>query len=203
MFNPHGPSVLVDRLVELSPDNGTLLFIYPTKAGAQTFMRDYLGPILDPLLRSIVVVNGLSSDLSRTLGNMTAVNQLPDYEHLKRQMLVLCAKLAPRNTHVAGAHMSNAKYSLVHASKEEVFLSREVWAKDWWAKQEKPRIREAMTKYAQEAQKKSSNEHVERSPTPTELIQQLLEGVCKKSYPPGLEPANGIEVSVFVIKRSD
>lgn len=154
-------------------------------------------------MRSIVVVNGLSSDLSRTLGNMTAVNQLPDYEHLKRQMLVLCAKLAPRNTHVAGAHMSNAKYSLVHASKEEVFLSREVWAKDWWAKQEKPRIREAMTKYAQEAQKKSSNEHVERSPTPTELIQQLLEGVCKKSYPPGLEPANGIEVSVFVIKRSD
>lgn len=202
MFDPHGPSVLVDRLVELSPNNGTLLFIYPTKAGAQTFMRDYLGPILDPLLRSIVVVNGLSSDLSRTLGNMTAVNQLPDYEHLKRQMLALCAKLAPRNSHVAGAHMTNAKYSLVHASKEEVFLSREVWARDWWAKQEKPRIREAMTKYAQEAQKKSSNEHVERSPTPTELIQQLLEGVCKKPYSPGLEPANGIEVSVFVIKRS-
>lgn len=203
MFDPNGPSVLVDRLVELSPDNGTLLFIYPTKVGAETFMRDYLGPILDPLLRSIVVVNGLSSDLSRTLGNMAAVNQLPDYEHLKRQMLTLCAKLSPRNTYVAGLHVSKATYSLVHAAKEEVFLSRDAWAKDWWAKQEKPRIREAMTKYANEAQKKSSNEHVERSPTPTELIQQLLEGVCKKSYPPGQEPANGIEVSVFVIKRSD
>lgn len=203
MFNPNGPSVLVDRLVELSPNNGTLLFIYPTKVGAQTFMHDYLGPILDPLLRCIVVVNGLSSDLGRTLGNMTAIHQMPDYEHLKRQMVTLCAKLAHRDTHVAGSLVPKVQYSLVHAAKEEVYLSREVWANDWWAKQEKPRIREAMTKYSQEAQKKSSNEHVERSPTPTELIQQLLDGVCKKAYPPGQEPAGGIEVGVFVIKRSD
>ncbi|KJX98115.1 hypothetical protein TI39_contig433g00002 [Zymoseptoria brevis] len=201
MFNPKGPSVLVDRLVELSPDNGTLLFVYPTRVGAQTFMQDYLGPLLDPLLRSIVVVNGLSSDVGRTLGNMPAANSLPDYDQLHRQMKTLCNKLSQRGTSTAGFHGQDAAFSLVHASKQRVRISREAWASDWWAKQEKPRIREVMTKYAQEAQKRSSNEHIERAPTPTELIQQLLEGVCKKPYPSGQEPTDGIEVSVFIIKR--
>jgi hypothetical protein len=201
MFNLSGPSVLVDRLVELSPNNGTLLFVYPTRVGAQTFMQDYLGPILDPLLRSIVVVNGLSSDVGLTLGNMPAAKSLPDYEQLHRQMKTLCAKLSQRSTSVAGFHGGNATFSVVHASKQQVRISREAWASDWWTKQEKPRIRQVMTKYSQEAQKRSSNEHIERAPTPTELIQQLLEGVCKKPYPHGQDPAEGIEVSVFIIKR--
>ena len=52
MFDPNGPSILIDRLVELSPNNGSLAFIYPTRTGALTFMKNYLHPILDPILNT-------------------------------------------------------------------------------------------------------------------------------------------------------
>lgn len=203
MFNPNGPSILVDRLVELSPHNGSLVFIYPTRAGAQTFMHDYLSPIIDPLLRTIVVVNGLSADTSRILGNMTAVDRLQDYDTLHRSIEALCVKLTQRTSGILRFHGTRASFTVSHASCETVTLSREVWAKDWWTKQEKPRVREVVTRYAHEAQKKSMNEHVERPPAPAELIQQLLDGVVKKPYQAGQEPKNGIEVGVFVIKRSE
>ncbi|KAK5133550.1 hypothetical protein LTR08_007589 [Meristemomyces frigidus] len=203
MFNPNGPSVLVDRLVELSPNSGTLIFIYPTKTGAQTFMRDYLGPILDPMLRSMCVVHGLSTDLSRTLGNMCAVDRLLEHDQLEHQISQLCAMLSQRSTSMQRLHGNRAHFSLVHAGKKEVPLTREVWARDWWTKQEKPRVRDAVTRYVHEAQKKCSNEHVERPVTPAELIQYLLEGVMKKGYSAGQEPEKGVEVSVFVIKRSE
>jgi hypothetical protein len=35
----------VDRLVELSHNNGSLAFIYPTKTGAKTFTNQSFGPI--------------------------------------------------------------------------------------------------------------------------------------------------------------
>lgn len=206
MFNPNGPSILVDRLVELSPNNGSLVFVYPTKAGADRFLREYLGPILDPILRTIQVTNGLSSDLGRTLGTMAAASQLSDYDQMLRSMTRLCTTLTQRSSSMERFHGRRTTFSLAHASKEEVVVKREVWAKDWWAKQEKQRIRAAMTKYTQEAQKKSSNEHVERAPTPTELVQQLLREVAERPYVPGQDPeksGRGIEVSVFVIKRLD
>jgi len=59
-----------------------------------------------------------------------------------------------------------------------------------------------VTRYAQEAQKKSSNEHIERPATPAELIQHLLDRVANAPYAEGMEPVNGVEVGVFVIKRS-
>lgn len=202
MFEDNGPSILVDRMVELSPNNGCLAFIYPTKTGAQTFMHEYLGPILDPLLRSMCVVHGLSSDLSRSLGNMTAIDRLLEHEQLERQITRLCARLTQRSTSMQRLHGRRANFSLVYAAKKEVSLSREVWARDWWTKQEKPRVREVITRYAHEAQKKSSNEYVDRPATPAELIQHLLESVIKKPYQEGQEPSKGIEVGVFVIKRS-
>lgn len=203
MFNTNGPSILVDRLVELSPNNGSLVFIYPTKSGAQTFMREYLGPILDPLLRSMCVVHGLSSDLSRMLGNMTAIERLLEHEQLEYQIKRLCAILTQRSTSMQRFHGRRANFSLVYAAKKEVPLSRDVWARDWWTKQEKPRVRDVVTRYAHEAQKKSSNEHVERPATPAELIQHLLDSVLKKPYQAGQEPERGLEVGVFVIKRSE
>ena len=202
MFDVNGPSILVDRLIELSPHNGTLLFIYPTKAGAQRFMKGYLGPILDPLLRSLVVVHGLSSDLSRTLGSMTSADLLLDHATMQRRVASLCARLTQRSSYFERFQRHRPTFTVAYASKHEVELDRDAWARDWWTKQEKPRIREAVTKYSQEAQKKSSNEFAERSATPTELLQQLVEGVMRKPYSPGQEPEGGIEVSVFVIKRT-
>ena len=165
-------------------------------------MREYLGPIIDPLLRAMCVVHGLSSDLSRNLGNMSAVERMLEHDQLEQQMSRLCATLTQRSTSMQRFHGRRAHFSLAYAAKKEVLLSRESWAKDWWTKQEKPRVKDAVTRYTQEAQRKSSNEHVERPATPAELIQNLLDGVMKKQYPADHEPENGVEVSVFVIKRS-
>ena len=203
MFNPNGPSILVDRLVELSPNNGSLVFIYPTKAGAQTFMHDYLAPILDPLLRSTCVIHGLSSDLSRTLGEMAAVDRLLSHETMSRHVAHLCATLTQRSTSIQRFHGRRARFTLAYAAKKNVALDRDTWAREWWTKQEKPRVRDVVTRYAHEAQKKSSNEHVERPATPAELIQSLLDGVVKKPYQPDQRPTKGVEVSVFIVKREE
>lgn len=156
-------------------------------------MNEYLGPILDPLLRWIQVEHGLPAGLGRALGTMAAVNALPEFEQMQRSLAMLCARLAQKG---------RGTYTTVYASKSEVRVSRAAWSKEWWIKQEKPRIRETMTRYANEAQKKRSNEHVLRSATPTELVQHLTEGVATKTYPPGQEPTDGLEVSIFVIQRS-
>ena len=194
MFDPNGPSILVDRLVELSPNNGSLLFIYPTRKGAQTFMTDYLGPVLDPILRTMCVVHGLSYDLSRTLGYMSAVDHLPEYDTMLQRVTALCARLSQRRSAAQRFHGRRPQFSLSYASQGCAQLPRDAWARDWWIKQEKVRIRETITHHVREAQKKSSNEHVERAATPTELVQQLLDGVTRKAYQAGQEPGKGIEV---------
>ncbi|EMD00669.1 hypothetical protein BAUCODRAFT_60933 [Baudoinia panamericana UAMH 10762] len=203
MFNTQGPSILVDRLVELSPHSGSLLFVYPTRTGARTFLDQYLSPIIDPLLRSICVLHGLSSDLSRQLGSMPAVDRLLEHTDVERQVRRLCDTLTQRSTSMQRFHGRRAKFELQYSAKKEVPVSRETWARDWWTKQEKSRVREVVTQYAQQAQTRSSNEHVERPATPTELIQRLLDGVTKNPYKPGQTPTKGIEVSILVIKRSE
>ena len=195
MFNVKGPSILIDRLVELSPCNGTLIFIYPTKKGAKTFTQEYLGPILEPLLRSIVVVNGFSADMGSSAGKMAAAAALPDHDIMRLRIQNLCASLSQTSPRMEKFHRKQATFSLVYAAKEEVQLSRKVWAEDWWCKQEKPRLRETINRYFRRANRASEEK------TPPMIIQELLDGVAKNSYKNG-EPESGIEVSVFVIKRS-
>ena len=206
MFDPNGSSILVDRLVELSPDNGSLLFIYPTRHGAQTFMREYLGPILDPLLRTMVVVNGLSSDLCITLGNMRAVHQLLDHDSLRQRIATLCNRLAHGNTASRRFHGRRPAFSLSHASKQTVKLQRGVWAREWWTKQEKTRLRQAFNNHYQESQPRGSMSMSEYAPQPssaTGLLQQLLDGVAGSPKHEFEMPDHEIEVSVFVITRSE
>ena len=201
MFDPNGPSILIDRLVELSPNNGSLLFIYPTKVGAETFTREYLGPILDPALRWMGVTEGFSAELNRTLGNMVSAHQLLDHESMHHRMATLCARLTQRSSAAERFHGRRPSLTLSYAARKRVELPRDAWARDWWIKQEKPRIRESVTRYAREAQTRPSNEHNDRQPA-TVLIQRLLDDVVQKPYQTGQEPENGIEVSVFVITRT-
>lgn len=203
MFSVDGPSILIDRLIELSPQNGSLVFIYPTRTGAQTFMQEYLSPILDPVLRSTVTANGLSSELCQSLGSMPAVSLLPTHIELERKITSLCTHLTQRSATMARFHGSRANFSVVHSSTREVPLSRQAWAKDWWTKQEKPRVTEVVMRNAQEAQTKSSNRYVDRPPSATELWQKLLKDVETRPYDAGCEPKRGVEVAVFVIKRSE
>lgn len=196
MFTTKGPSLLVDRLVELSPDNGTLIFIYPTKRGAQTFANEYLGPILDPILRSMVVVNGFSSDMGQQLGKMAAVDELPDHDMMKRKIMSLCSSLSQSSPGMERFHKIPTNFELLHSSTEEVTLDRKIWSEDWWAKQEKPRIRETISRFFRKANRAQEDQ------TPVSLVHEVLDGVAQKSYPEGKENPSGIEVSVFVISRS-
>lgn len=197
MFNVTGRSILVDRLVELSPHNGTLIFIYPTRKGARTFTSDYLGPILEPLLRSIVVVNGFSADMGSSAGTMSAVASMPDHDIMKMRIQALCATLSQTSPRMEKFHRKRATFSLVYAAKEEVNLDRSVWADEWWCKQEKPRLRETINRYFRKANRASEDK------TPPMIIQELLDGVSQNPYRNG-EPSSpcGIEISAFVIKRS-
>lgn len=207
MFDPNGSSILVDRLVELSPNNGSLLFIYPTKRGAQTFMNEYLGPILDPLLRTMVVVNGLSAALCASIGSMRAVAEMLDHDHLHNRMQALCDRLTQQDTTARRFYGAPSTFSLSYSATQSVKLKRGVWAREWWTSQEKARIKQILAGYSREADSRRtsvtdafSSHHATSSIV---LLQNLLDGVSGRLEQAGEIPAgSGIEVGVFVIKRS-
>jgi hypothetical protein len=195
MFALKGRSLLYDRLSELSVDSGTLFFVYPTKTGAKTFMQQYLGPIIEPLLRTVTVVHDLHSDLGRSLGQMGSVNYLDEYEQLEAHVRSFCEKVAERANSQQGSLNEQCSYEVTHAAKEETMLKRSVWADDWWIKQEKPRIRDTVTKYFRKAKKLPTGEL-----TGPHLLQEILEGVSTREYQDG-PPTRGVEVGVFIIQR--
>lgn len=196
MFSTRGPSLLIDRLVELSPDNGTLFLIYPTKLGAKTFTEDYLSPLLDPILRSMVVVGGFSSQLGQELGRMDAVESLPDHDTMKRKILQLCTTLGQSSSAMERFQKTPTQYSLLYSATAEVELERKIWSESWWGKQEKPRIREIISRYFRKANRAQEDQ------TPVNLVHEVLDGVAQKPYADGRAERAGIEVSVFVISRT-
>ncbi|KAF9697910.1 hypothetical protein EKO04_003997 [Ascochyta lentis] len=197
MFAFKGRSLLYDRLVELSSDNGNLLFIYPTRQGGRTFMKDYLGPILDPLLRTVTVIHDLTSDLGKNLGSMTSVDYLDEYDQLAAHVERFCEKLNGSGSSRRSLSNQQVTYEVVQASREEMLLERSVWADDWWIKQEKPRVREVVTKYFRKATKLPTNTEM----TSAHLIEEVLNGVSHREYLGG-GPKKGVEVGVFIIKKS-
>jgi hypothetical protein len=195
MFAIKGHSLLYDRLSELSIDSGTLFFVYPTKTGAKTFMQQYLGPIIEPLLRTVTVVHDLHSELGRSLGQMASVNYLDEYERLEANVRSFCKKIAERTNSQTSNVEEQCSYEIIHAAKEEMMLKRSVWADDWWIKQEKPRIRDTVTKYFRKSKKLPTGEL-----TGPHLLQEILEGVSTREYQDG-PPTRGVEVGVFIIQR--
>lgn len=197
MFASKGRSLLYDRLVELSPDDGMLLFVYPTRTGGRTFMKEYLGPILDPLLRTVTVIHDLTSDLGKNLGTMTSVDYLDEYDQMAANVEQFCKKLNGSSSSRRSMHEQQATYGVIQASKEEMVLERSAWADDWWIKQEKPRVREVVTKYFRKASRLPTNTEM----TSAHLIEEVLNGVSKREYL-GEGPKKGVEVGVFIIKKT-
>ena len=189
LFAPGGPSALVNRLVELSPNNGTLIFIYPTKAGAETFTSRYLGPILDPVLRTMVNSHDLSADIAIDLGKMDVVEHLLGFEAMLRKINVLLGRLS-RGT--------SQNYTLVYSNKESIHVNRRVWV-DWFVQQETSRFRHITTRYFQRAWRLPTQPHVNYAV----LTREIIEGLTERKYSRGEEPENGdgIEVGIYVIRR--
>lgn len=241
--------LLLDRLVELRPQDGTLLFIYPTLNGGKTFVERYLGPILDPILRAMTIVHSLSADMATSLGTMPAVNDLYTFEQLRDRLEQLCRELSGVNDQQEeemqegeqkmpsaqnpALHFSASgrppAFEVVHASRAKVKFRRNVWAADWWTRQEKPRVRAAVSKYFRAARRLPEDSEL----VPTRLIQDLLDGVVGKrnmntgamgggnyvtpnpgslspalgfptalSLPEDMAEVEGIELGVFAVRRT-
>ncbi|KAF7719770.1 Uncharacterized protein PECH_006871 [Penicillium ucsense] len=195
------PSFLVDRLSELSPDGGSLLFVYPTKKGASTFKSQYLGPLLDPLLRQLVVVNGLSADVGRYLGKMATVSMMDDFATMKANLAALCETLSSQSS----------QFQIVDAGKSSARLDRELWV-EWYIHQEKARIKEVLNLYSQNSRRLPVNKALtsgvagslmpDKEVTSSMLLGEIFEGIRKRRYGEDNEPRDGVELGVFVIRRT-
>ncbi|KAL5340146.1 hypothetical protein BJX70DRAFT_397162 [Aspergillus crustosus] len=200
LFSPQRPSFLVDRLSELSPDGGSLLFIYPTRRGASTFKSQYLGPILDPLLRQLVVVNELSAEIGRYLGKVSAVSHMDDYDTMRENLDHLCDALSS----------SSSRFNIVDARKGTVRLDRKLWS-EWYIHQDKARMKEVISLYWQNSRRlpaaksvpNTSNYHrlEAKEVTSAMLLSEILDGIRKRPYGEA-EPRDGVELGIFVIRRS-
>lgn len=192
LFSNDGPSVLVDRLYELSSDGGSLIFIYPTSNGASTFTSKYLGPLLDPLLRTMVGVHGLSADLGADVGKMAVIDHMLSFENMGRKLTILLGKL----NRGGSLGRSKPKYALVHKKCENVQIDRKAWT-NWWIHQEASRIREVLNRYFQRAVRLP-----QRETTAGTLVREILEGVETRAYTDYDAEREGIEVGVFIVKRT-
>ncbi|EAU35893.1 predicted protein [Aspergillus terreus NIH2624] len=201
LFCPSRPSFLVDRLCELSPDGGSLLFVYPTRRGASTFKSQYLGPILDPLLRQLVVVNELSADIGRYLGKLSSVAHMEDFDTMRDNLMHLCDSLSS----------SSSRFSVVDARKGNVHLDRQVWT-EWYIHQEKSRMKEVLSVYWQNGRRLPANKRMssvssnylleDKEVTSAMLLGDILDGIRRRPYGEEMEPRDGVELGVFVIRRS-
>ncbi|PYH87741.1 hypothetical protein BO71DRAFT_340374 [Aspergillus ellipticus CBS 707.79] len=201
LFSPYRPSFLVDRLSELSPDGGSLLFVYPTRRGASTFKSQYLGPILDPLLRQLVVVNELSTDIGRYLGKLSSVAHMEDFDTMRENLAQLCCTLSS----------SSSQFTIADARKGSVHLDRDMWT-EWYIHQEKARMKEVLSLYWQNGRRLPATKAVsnmstnyileDKEVTSAMLLGEILDGIRRRPYGEDSEFRDGVELGVFVIRRS-
>lgn len=198
LFANDAPSALANRLFELSPQKGSLIFIYPTSLGASTFASTYLGPLLHPLLRTMVSIHNLSMDFGAGVGNIPAVDQMLPFDRMVQKLNLLLRKLSRGTSTVQHRLAPNPRYTLVEKSSQVVQLDRKVWT-EWWVQQESGRIRTVVERYL----KRGSMMPVGKDVTAATLVQEVLDGVrSTRSYAEYDEAREGIEVGVFVIKRT-
>ncbi len=185
LFSTHGRSVLVDRLSELSSNNGTLMFIYPTKTGATTFSSRYLSPVLTPILLNIVNLNRLVFDLAEHIGIMGAIPEMNDFDTMKAKINTLCQRMS-----------DGSRFNLVHSSKGRVSLDHSTW-REWYVEQEQGRIREVLKSYWKQGRRLPGDTEVTDATISRAIIDGLRKGVMRSRLPTG----EGVEVGVFVIRR--
>ncbi|KAL6715309.1 hypothetical protein ACLMJK_007574 [Lecanora helva] len=197
LFSIDEQSALMDRLIEISPDGGSLIFIYPTAAGATTFANDYLGPLIHPLLRTMCSTHNLSMDFGAGVSKMAAVEKMFSFEEMSRKISILLRKLG-RGTSVT---RQAPKFTLLASSKQRVDLERKTWSK-WWTHQETPRMRAVVDRYLKRGTMLPTR-IAGQEVTAATLVQEVLDGVTEgRKYADYDPPRQGIEVGVFVIKRS-
>jgi hypothetical protein len=184
-------SHLVDRLSELAAmRDGTLLLVYPTRAGGQTFAKWYKDPIMDPLLRQFMLLRGLTTRAADALGRLESVDSLMSFDDMQTAIEQLCAELAPQLPPIGG----RSAFVIAHAEQAEIILNRQSWIELFLA-QESPRMRQDLIEYQKSGQRMPSSGF---EASPAALAREVEDGIrSSKEHAGGI----GIEVGVFVIKR--
>ncbi|KAL9096795.1 MAG: hypothetical protein Q9163_006415 [Psora crenata] len=194
LFSTDAPSALVDRLTELSPNKGTLLFIYPTATGAATFAHQYLSPLLDPLLRTMAGVHGLASDLGANTATMTAIDSMLSFDGMTRKLNQLLRRLG-RHPSLPVSGRPPPKFEIVYSSAKTVILDRKSWT-EWWIHQEKDRIQGILKRYFQRGYKLPTKD----TATSGALCREILDGIRSRGEDAD-STIEGVELGVFVIQR--
>lgn len=219
LFDPtSGRSLLADRLTELADDSGLLVFIYPTKQGGMTFQKEYLGSVLDPLLRRMMIINDLAVQTCQEIGSMRAVDTLPTFEEMKARVHAFCETLnaSPSSTTAAGLSEQAVKYQIVDASRKHLNMAPEIWT-TWWTAQEKPRLRKVFEDYIRlNPGRGRSSSSMETISIPSRArmreapnadggsmsyIVDVIEGLKKGAKEKASQSRNPIEVGLFVIRK--
>jgi hypothetical protein len=221
LFDPmSGRSLLSDRLIELCDDSGVLVFIYPTQKGGQTFVKDYLGYVLDPLLRRMMVVNELTADVCQSISSMKSVAYLPTFEDMAARMEAFCEKLnssdAFPSTKLHSTSSQSVKYTLLESHPKYIKLSADVWT-GWWTGQEKPRIRQVFEDFIRIHPGRGKASHSlnslsmsaasrlrdvsSQSGNAMSYIIDVIEGLKKAAEERLQDPKEAVEVGFFVIRK--
>lgn len=217
LFSTDMPSALVDRLFELSPKNGTCVFVYPTAEGARTFLGSYLRPLLDPLLRTIASTHDLSADFPASVGSLASLQgDLLTFDRTVVKLTALLHKLSrpsssinPSNPNPSPSHPTTSSpspprptptFTLVHADRSVVDIGKDTLV-NWWLEQEKPRIRKAVDRYF----------HARRLESTMGMTAKIENGLRRREWDDydglagsgsgGIE-RSGIEVGVYVVRRT-
>lgn len=191
-FEPSGRSPLIDRIRELAP-SGTLILIHPTQAGGRAFEANYLGPVLEPVIRNIQNKYSLPHAMCRSLGSMGATRYLRPFEEMR-------TKLRSMLNHMDREKYGDAEanFSILQASTAKVQVTRKVWER-WWVHQEKPRIEKVMSEYYASGRGSPSSKV-----TAATVARELIESLEKRGYRNDEHngEGDGIELGLFVIKRT-
>lgn len=194
LFKMDEPSALVDRLSELKPDNGCLVFIYPTKQGAITFKHNYVGPILGPVLSTMIGVRGVPEMVAENINKLEAVEVMSRFDLLGARINRLIKSMNDKGN--GNVH----RFTLAMASKERVHLGRGIWA-EWFLEQELPRVRKIVDDYYGRTHRRTVPQVHDQDFTAAGMVSEIIDGIKERPYNAG-EPHEGIEVGVFVIKRT-
>lgn len=187
-------SYLADRLSELSIGSGSLLLIYPTRVGGQTFARKYVAPILDPLLREMSILRGLDTDAAQKLGVMDSVDSMLAYPEMKNRIEALCVNMSDRSR----VRSVSSSYTIVHSEKAEIVLDKETWM-TWYVEQEQQRMKQNLVDYHKDGGRLPLGDGGSSELTAGMLTREIIEGLQKSKKQAG---DVGIEVGIFVVKRT-
>ncbi|KAL8781293.1 MAG: hypothetical protein Q9213_006068 [Squamulea squamosa] len=193
LFKIDQPSALVDRMSELKHDSGCLMFIYPTKQGASTFKHNYVGPILGPVLSTMIGVRSIPESVAEKINKLEAIDAMSRFDILGARINRLIKAMNEKGN--GTVH----RFALATASKEKVHLRRGIWA-DWFLEQELPRFRQIVDDFYGRTPGRALPQVHNHDFTAAGMVGEIIDGIKERPYDAG-EPQEGIEVGVFVIKR--